>query len=609
MSFLREVHLDDNFGPFVAFQENFGFIPKIFRAQTLLPRVIEVQAHIAGSLLIKEKALSRVQKEQILLTVAAAEQSTYCVTAHSGMLRSLGIPEPQLVRFLSDFHHAGLSAADQALLDFSLKLSHRAPWVDSEDIQALRSWGFDDESILEAIQVTALTRFLCTLSVGLAPEPDFEPRELPSTTITPPGQATFRSSIPHGAHAPSKKGPYLRSVYQSPKTFAPFAFFQKTFGFIPNIFRAQTLRPDMLEAEAEAVAKILLPEDVLSRVQKECILLAVSAANLNSYCVAVHCNMLRGLGLPSEESDQIAVDHHYSNLSQADKALLDFALKLAVHAAEFSRHDIDRLRVGGFSEEQILESVVMTALTNFLNTLQMGLGTVPDFELRLVFGPNKVHLPPAESRPTQDGSAVPLPSTVVEDADAGLVAKAQTGNLEAFEALIRRHSPCVYRTLMAILADPEEAKDAMQDVFLSAFKNIAKFAGRSKFSTWLVSIARNTAFQRLRDRKNMESLDEDVSGEEEEFRPRQVRAWQDDPELMYSHAEIRQLVEKGIMRLPTKLRVVVMLRDIEQLSTEEVARQLALSVPALKARLFRGRLMLRELLSSHFMVSSQKAGL
>jgi RNA polymerase sigma-70 factor (ECF subfamily) len=78
---------------------------------------------------------------------------------------------------------------------------------------------------------------------------------------------------------------------------------------------------------------------------------------------------------------------------------------------------------------------------------------------------------------------------------------------------------------------------------------------------------------------------------------------------MYSHTEIGQLVEEGIMQLPAKLRVVVMLRDIEQLSTDEVARQLGLSVPALKARLFRGRLMLRELLSSHFMVSSQKAGL
>lgn len=608
MSFLREVQLDDNFGPFVAFRENFGFIPNIFRAQTLLPRVIEVQAHIAGSLLIKEKALSRVLKEQILLTVAAAEQSTYCVTAHSRMLRSLGVPEPQLVQFLSDFHHAGLSAADRALLDFSVKLSHNAPWVNSEDIETLRGHGFDDESILGAIQVTALARFLCTLSVGLAPSPDSERRELPSAAITPPGKATFRSSMPHGPHAPSKKGPYLRSVYQSPRTFAPFAFFQKSFGFIPNIFRAQTLRPDMLEAEADAVGRILLTEDVLTRVQKESLLLAVSAANLNSYCVAVHCDMLRGLGISSEESDQIAVDHQYSNLSQADKALLDFALKLAVRAAEFSRHDIDRLRVHGFTEEQILESVVMTALTNFLNTLQMGLGTVPDFEPRLVLGPNKLHLPPAESRSSEDRSAVPVPTTVVEDPDAGLVAEAQGGDLEAFEELVRRHSGCVYRTLMAILVDPEEAKDAMQDAFLSAFKHIAGFQGRSKFSTWLVSIARNTALQRLRGRKSVESLEDGTLGHEGEFRPRQVRAWRDNPEQMYSDIERRQLVEREIMRLPPDYRVVVMLRDIEQLSTEEVAQELGLSVPALKARLFRGRLMLRERLSPHFTAGAGRVG-
>ena len=109
--------------------------------------------------------------------------------------------------------------------------------------------------------------------------------------------------------------------YLSPKTFAPFAIVQKSHGFIPNFFRAQTLRPDLLEAELEAVDRILLPEDVLTRVQKECILLAVSAANLNSYCVAMHCNLLRGLGMPSEEGDQIAVDHHESNLSEPDRAL------------------------------------------------------------------------------------------------------------------------------------------------------------------------------------------------------------------------------------------------------------------------------------------------
>jgi RNA polymerase sigma-70 factor (ECF subfamily) len=239
----------------------------------------------------------------------------------------------------------------------------------------------------------------------------------------------------------------------------------------------------------------------------------------------------------------------------------------------------------------------------------MGLGIVPDFEPPLAFAPDKMHLLSPVARPMADDSDSSLPASAIEDSDGALVTEAQTGSLEAFEALIRRHSRCVYRTLMAILSDPEEAKDGMQDAFLSAFKNIARFEGRSKFSTWLVSIARNTAFQRLRDRKKIESLDEGISGGEEEFRPRQVRAWQDDPELMYSHTETRQLVENAIMELPAKLRIVVMLRDIEQLSTDEVARQLALSVPALKARLFRGRLMLREILSPRFTANSKKGGL
>jgi len=163
--------------------------------------------------------------------------------------------------------------------------------------------------------------------------------------------------------------------------------------------------------------------------------------------------------------------------------------------------------------------------------------------------------------------------------------------------------------LMAILGDAEEAQDAMQDAFLSAFKHIAGFQGRSKFATWLVSIARNTALQRLRDQKNMESLDDGAFEGEEEFRPRQVRAWQDNPEQLYSKTETRQLVERGIVRLPAKYRVVIMLRDIEQLSTEEVAQELGLSVPALKTRLLRGRLMLREQLSQHFTVNVRRTGL
>jgi RNA polymerase sigma-70 factor, ECF subfamily len=599
LSFLHEVQLDDNFGPFFAFRENYGFIPKLLRAQTLLPRVIEAQVKLESTVLLKERALSRVQKEQILLTVAAAHRNTYCVTAHSMILRSLGTPESRLVQLLSDYHHAGLSAADIALLDFTLKLSHYAPWVNSEDIEGLRRCGFDEESILEAVLVTALTCFLCTLSVGLGPEPDFEPRKLPSTTTLPPGAAS-ENLVPHDPHTSGPKGPYVRTVYLSPKTFAPFAFFQKSHGFIPNFFRAQTLRPDVVEAEADAVGSILVPEDVLSRVQKECILLVVSAANLNSYCVAVHCNMLRGLGVSPEEGDQIAVDHHQSHVSEADKALLDFALKLGVRPTELCREDIDRLRGLGFTEEQILECVAVTALNNFSNTVQMGLGVVPDFEPRPVFRSKKMNHFPLAARLMTDASAFSRPPTGGEDPDARLVANVQSGGLEAFEDLVRRHSRRVYRTLVGILGASTDAQDAMQDAFLKAFEHISEFQGRSKFSTWLLTIARNTALQRLREQENVESLDEDGRVREEEFHPRQVSAWQDDPEELYSKAERRELVEKGVMRLPAKYRVVVMLHDIEELSTEEAAQSLGLSVPALKARLFRGRLMLREWLSAYF---------
>src|SRR5258708_23044065 len=146
---------------------------------------------------------------------------------------------------------------------------------------------------------------------------------------------------------------------------------QKSHGYITNFFRSQTVRSDLLEAELEAVERILLTEDVLTRAQKECILLAVSAANLNSYCVAMHCNLLRGLGMSAEEGDQIAVDHHESNLSGPDRALLDFAVKLGVRFSEFSGKDIVNLRTFGFADEQILECEMVIALHNFATSLHM----------------------------------------------------------------------------------------------------------------------------------------------------------------------------------------------------------------------------------------------
>ncbi len=573
----------ESFAPFVAFRESFGFVPGIFRAQTLLPRVIEAEAQIAGTVLLKQAGLTRVQKERILLSIAADKRNIYCATAHAEFLRRLGEPEDRVGQIARDHRQAELGAADEALLDFALKLARDPTTVGRADHETLRGRGFPDEQILEATVMAGLTNFLCGLATGLGATPDFEPLTL-SRTSSAFSEAT-------GGFTP-ERGPYLPTIERRPDEFPPFAFFKEKFGFVPNIFRAQTLRPDVVEAEAQVVGTILLTDDVLSRKEKEYILLVISAANLNTYCVAVHCEMLRALGIPEEQSDQIAVDHHQADLSEADRALLDFALKLGTRPGTFGSEDIESLRRHGFADKQILEAVVMTALTDFLNTLQMGLGTTPDFTPRLIF-PLKLVNPDDYGERPMDGLSVERESA--PDADAAVVARVQEGDADAFEELVRRHGRKVYRSLIGILGRAEEAEDAMQDAFLKAFQHIAEFEGRSTFATWLVRIAINTGLQRLRGRKEFESLDDN-----DEFRPRRIQAWQDDPEQSYSKEEIRALIEREIAKLPAKYRVVIVLRDLGELSTAQAANALGLGVPALKARLLRGRLMLRESLVPYF---------
>jgi RNA polymerase sigma-70 factor (ECF subfamily) len=141
----------------------------------------------------------------------------------------------------------------------------------------------------------------------------------------------------------------------------------------------------------------------------------------------------------------------------------------------------------------------------------------------------------------------------------------------------------------------------MQDAFLKAYEKLEQFQGNSKFYTWLVRIAVNESLMRLRKRRTgkMVSIDEDVETDEGSV-PRDLADWAPDPEQNYTQAEMGRILEKTIKGLPTGFRVVFELRDVQGLSTEDTAEALGLSVPAVKSRLLRARLQLRERLSRYF---------
>jgi len=353
-------------------------------------------------------------------------------------------------------------------------------------------------------------------------------------------------------------------------------------------------RPDLVAAEARLMEALLFGPGALTHLQKELILLTVSAVNGNIYFPAVHGQTLQFLGVKPEQSAAVVADYRQAHLSENDVALLDFCQRLILQRNKFEAEDVEQLRGRGFSDEQILEAVLMAGLTCLLNTTQFGLGTEPDFTPRLNISAKEVN-PAAEparpmlERPLRDESGS-------EDTDAAVVAKVKAGDTEAFEELVRRHGRRVYRSLIGILGDAQEAEDALQDCFLKAFQHLPEFEGRARFSTWLIRIAINTGIQRLRGRKDFDSLDEEA----DDFKPRRIQAWNENPEESYSREELKQIVEREVMKLPPKYRVALMLRDLEELSTAQAANALGLTIPGLKARVLRGRLMLRESMVAYF---------
>jgi RNA polymerase sigma-70 factor, ECF subfamily len=185
--------------------------------------------------------------------------------------------------------------------------------------------------------------------------------------------------------------------------------------------------------------------------------------------------------------------------------------------------------------------------------------------------------------------------------DVALVERVRGGDIAAYDELVRKYERQVFRIAQHITQNREDAEDVMQDAFLKAYEKLDQFQGNSKFYTWLVRIAVNESLMRLRKRRTgkMVSLDEDVETDEGSV-PRDLADWDPDPEQQYSQAELAEILRKTIQGLPPGFRVVFTLRDVEGLSTEETAETLGLSIPAVKSRLLRARLQLRERLTRYF---------
>lgn len=185
--------------------------------------------------------------------------------------------------------------------------------------------------------------------------------------------------------------------------------------------------------------------------------------------------------------------------------------------------------------------------------------------------------------------------------ESALVAQAKAGDQNAFAELVNRYERKIYRLAKNITRNDEDAEDVLQDAFLKAYTHLDNFKGDSKFYTWIVRIAVNEALMRLRKRKTDRSvpLDEPVELGEETVQ-REIAVWEDNPEQQYSQEEWRKILDEAVDSLKPDFRTVFVLRDIEELSTEETAETLGISVPAVKSRLLRARLALRERLTRQF---------
>jgi RNA polymerase sigma-70 factor (ECF subfamily) len=195
----------------------------------------------------------------------------------------------------------------------------------------------------------------------------------------------------------------------------------------------------------------------------------------------------------------------------------------------------------------------------------------------------------------------PAESSPVEIEEAEQIEKARGGDARAFGDLIGKYERKIFRLAQHITQNREDAEDVLQETFLKAYEHLNQFQGNSKFYTWIVRIAVNQALMKLRKRKSDKtvSMDEGIDTGEDVV-VREIAAWDEDPEQRYSREELNEILTAAVDSLAPAYRTVFVLRDVEDLSTEETAEALELSIPAVKSRLLRARLQLREKLTKFF---------
>jgi RNA polymerase sigma-70 factor (ECF subfamily) len=177
----------------------------------------------------------------------------------------------------------------------------------------------------------------------------------------------------------------------------------------------------------------------------------------------------------------------------------------------------------------------------------------------------------------------------------------RAGDRQQIARLVEAYSTPIYRLGLRMLGDELDAEDVLQNTFIKALQHVDEFEGRSSLSTWLYRIAANEALMLLRRKRPTISIDEELEdGDGENMQPRQFADWSSLPESDLLNVEAKQQLDRAIQSLPAKLRAVFVMRDIEGLSIKETGEALDLTETAVKTRLLRARLHLREQLSGYF---------